>query len=92
MTRTILERGIKVRHKYFLCRKQSNILLKRTGLTPREKIYSDSTNPLGLANRCLLGDGIIVPVEEADEAEDESSSSTDSGKDLNSSALSSSSR
>ena len=35
------------------------------------------TNPLGLAKRCLLGDGLIVPVDEADEAddaEDESSS------------------
>lgn len=92
MTRTVLEKGIKVHHKYFLCRKQSNILLRRTGLTPRGEFYSDSTNPLGLANRCLLGDGIIVPVEEAEEAEDESSSSIDSGKDLNSSALSSSSR
>ena len=40
-------------------------------------IVKNNTNPLGLANRCLLGDGLIVPVEEAeeaDEAEEESSS------------------
>ena len=30
----------------------------------------DMTNPLGLAKRCLLGDGLIVPVEDADEADD----------------------
>ena len=43
----------------------------------------DSTNPLGLAKRCLLGDGLIVPVEDVDDAEDaddESSSRIDSGK------------
>ncbi len=37
----------------------------------------DMTNPLGLAKRCLLGDGLIVPVEDAEdaeEAEEESSS------------------
>ena len=35
------------------------------------------TNPLGLAKRCLLGEGLIVPVddaEDADEADEESSS------------------
>lgn len=55
----------------------------------------DFTNPLGLAKRCLLGDGFIVPVDEADEAEDaedESSSAVDSGKDLSWSSASSSSR
>lgn len=54
----------------------------------------DLTNPFSLAKRCLLGDGLIVPVDEADEAEDaedESSSAVDSGKDWSwSSALSSS--
>lgn len=37
----------------------------------------DLTNPLGLAKRCLLGDGLIVPVDDAEEAEeaDEESSS-----------------
>lgn len=37
----------------------------------------DVTNLLGLAKRCLLGDGFIVPAEdaeEADDAEEESSS------------------
>lgn len=48
----------------------------------------DSTNPLGLAKRCLLGDGLIVPVddaEEAEEAEEESSSGIDSGNGFRSS-------
>lgn len=54
----------------------------------------NSTNPLGLAKRCLLGDGLIVPVDDAEEAEDaeeESSSGIDSGKGLRSSCSSSSS-
>jgi hypothetical protein len=33
-----------------------------------------STNPVGLANRFLLCSGLIVPVEEADDADDEESS------------------
>ena len=37
------------------------------------------TNPLGLAKRCLLGDGLIVPAEEAEDADDESSSGLGSG-------------
>lgn len=40
------------------------------------------TNPLGLAKRCLLGEGLMVPVEDADEAEEaeeESSSWVGSG-------------
>jgi hypothetical protein len=37
----------------------------------KEKI---SAYLLDLANRCWLGEGLIVPVEEVDEAEDESSS------------------
>lgn len=32
------------------------------------------TNPLGLAKRCLLGDGMIVPVDDAEDADEESSS------------------
>ena len=31
---------------------------------------NENTNPLGLAKRCLLGDGFIVPVEDAEEADD----------------------
>lgn len=52
------------------------------------------TNPLGLAKRCLLGEGLIVPVDEADEAEDaeeESSSGFGSGRGVRSSTYSSSS-
>ena len=38
---------------------------------PREAQERKSkTNRLGLAKRCLLGEGLIVPVEEADEAEE----------------------
>ena len=54
----------------------------------------DITNPLGLAKRCLLGDGLIVPAEEADEvdeADEESSSCADSGSGFKSSIPSSSS-
>lgn len=44
-----------------------------------KRCYGVSTNPLGLAKRCLLGDGLIVPVEDAEEAEDadDESSSVD---------------
>ena len=55
------------------------------------------THPLlGLTKRCLLGDGTIVPVDEADDAddaEDESSSGegSDNGANLPASSLSSSS-
>lgn len=86
MRRTVLERGIKVHHK-LLSMPQT---IKHS--FEENRAYAQNSTNLGLANRCLLGDGIIVPVEEAEEAEDESSSSIDSGKDLNSSALSSSSR
>lgn len=52
----------------------------------------DSTNPLALAKRCLLGDGLIVPVDDADDAEDvedESSSGACSGNGWRSSSSSS---
>lgn len=39
-----------------------------------ECAYQISTNPFGLAKRCLLGDGMIVPADEFDDAEEESSS------------------
>ena len=46
---------------------------------------------LGLAKRFLLGDGIMVPVDEAEDAEEEESSScTESGDGLRSSSNSSS--
>ena len=53
--------------------RQSSRKVKRT--LPIQKM--GMTNPLGLAKRCLLGDGLMVPVddaEEADEADEESSS------------------
>lgn len=43
---------------------------------------------LGLAKRFLLGEGIIVPVDEAEEAEEESSSWAESVDGLRSSNLS----
>ena len=43
---------------------------------------------LGLAKRFLLGEGIIVPVDEAEEAEEESSSWAESVDGLGSSNLS----
>lgn len=46
--------------------------------------------PCGLANRFWLGDGMTVPVEEAEEAEDESSSVVCSGSSGTWSASSSS--
>lgn len=61
---------------------------------PYMKAQRDWTNPLGLAKRCLLGDGLMVPVEEAEEAEEaeeESSSWLESGKGFRSSGSSSSS-
>ena len=53
----------------------------------------DLTNPLGLAKRCLLGDGRIVPVDDAEEAEEAEleSSSGASGSGFRSSISSSSS-
>jgi hypothetical protein len=42
------------------------------------------TNPELLAKRRLLGDGTIVPVDEAEDAEEESSSGRGSGKVLGS--------
>ena len=50
------------------------------------------TNPFCLAKRCLLSDGLIVPVddaEEADDAEEESSSWTGVGRVLMLSSISS---
>ena len=52
----------------------------------------DPTNPFGLAKRCLLGDGLIVPVDDAEDAEDaeeESSSGAESGNGFSSSSFSS---
>lgn len=40
----------------------------------RDNGEEEKRNYLGLAKRFLLGDGIIVPVDEAEEAEEESSS------------------
>jgi hypothetical protein len=37
------------------------------------------TNPLGLTKRCLLGEGLIVPVDEADEAEEAEEESSSDG-------------
>ena len=40
----------------------------------RDNGEEEKRNYLGLAKRFLLGEGIIVPVDEAEEAEEESSS------------------
>ena len=56
--------------------------------------WGNQTNPLGLAKRCLLGDGLMVPVDDAEEADDvdeESSSRRGEGSGRSSSSSNSSS-
>lgn len=55
----------------------------------QKNYYRKQTNPFGLAKRCLLGEGLIVPVEDAEEAEEadeESSSRLGSGSGRSSSS------
>ena len=36
----------------------------------KDSEQEEATNPFGLAKRCLLGNGLMVPVDEADEADE----------------------
>jgi len=74
----------------FIGRQKQKMVIRDTlgEQSQAEKHDRKQTNPFGLAKRCLLGEGLIVPVEDAEEAEEadeESSSGLGSGSGWSSS-------